>query len=286
LPPNRATTALLVTASLACFAANSLLCRQALASAAIDPIAFTAVRIVSGAAALVAIARARRASVGVSGGWPAAAALFLYAAPFSVAYVGIGAGIGALVLFGSVQLTMFGWSVARGERLPPLVWTGALFALAGLAALTLPGASAPPLGGVALMVIAGLAWGAYTLYGRAQTGDPIATTAGAFVRAAPLALLLAGGAACRGALHVSAQGALLALASGVIASGVGYSIWYRTLPRIAASTAAVVQLLVPVVAAAGGTALLGERPSARLLGAGAAILGGVVAAVVGRSARR
>jgi drug/metabolite transporter (DMT)-like permease len=279
------TTALLTAAVLGCFAANSLLCRFALADRSIDPVSFTAVRLTSGAVALLLLTLARRTPATTGGGWPSALALFVYAAPFSIAYVKIGAAVGALALFGAVQVTMIGWGIARGERPVGLVWVGLVMALGGLAALTLPGAHAPDPWGLAAMVLAGLAWGAYSLLGRTSQGDPITATAGAFARAAPLSLALLGAAWLGSLVHLSARGVWLATASGVLASGAGYSLWYRTLPRLSATTAAVVQLLVPVVAAIGAMALLGESPSPRLLVAGSAILGGVVLAVLGGQKR-
>jgi len=281
-PTGHTTTVLLTSAVLVCFAANSLLCRMALATREIDASSFTALRLVSGAVTLLAIASVRGKAAATSGGWTAAVALFLYAAPFSLAYLSIGAGVGALVLFGAVQLTMFGWSLLQGEWPSLTVWLGLALALGGLAALTLPGAGAPSPVGVAAMAVAGLAWGAYSLLGRTQRGDQVAATAGTFVRAAPMALALAAVAGLLGALHATPRGVLLALISGMLVTAGGYTIWFRVLPRLPATTAAVVQLLVPVLAGLGGAALLGEKPSLRLLGAGFAILGGVVLAILGR----
>lgn len=204
------------------------------------------------------------------GSWASGLALFAYAAPFSFAYLRLGAGTGALILFGAVQATMLGTAIASGERPGPRVWAGLVIAVAGLGALTLPGASAPdPLGSL-LMLVAGIAWGIYSLRGRGAA-DPLATTADNFVRTVPAAALLA----LTGALRASPRGLALAVASGALTSGVGYSLWYTALRAITATTAAVVQLLVPVLAAAGGIVLLGERLSLRLALAGAAILGGV-----------
>jgi drug/metabolite transporter (DMT)-like permease len=274
-------TAVLTGAVLVCFAANSLLCRLALADGSIDAVSFTAVRLTSGAVALALLSLLRGRPASTGGGWTSAAALFLYAAPFSIAYVQIGAAVGALVLFGAVQVTMIGYGILRGERPAGIVWLGLALALGGLAGLTLPGAAAARPWGLGAMVVAGLAWGAYSLLGRTSKGDPITATAGAFARAAPLSLLLLLAAWATASVHASARGLWLATASGVLASGAGYSLWYRTLPRLSATTAAIVQLLVPVVAAAGAVVLLGERPSQRLLLAGGAILGGVVLAVLG-----
>ena len=279
--PLTARTAALTALTLACFAANSLLARAALGGGLADAAGFTAVRLTSATAPLVLLTAALRRGRPAGGSWGAALALFVYAAAFSLAYLRLPAGPGALILFCAVQATMIGWSALRGAWPGRRQWTGLAVALCGLAGLTLPGATAPDPGGAALMLAAGAAWGAYSLLGRTSKGDPISATAGAFVRASPLALALLLAAWASGAVHGSARGVALAAASGVLASGMGYSLWYRTLPRLSATTAAVVQLLVPVVAAAGAVALLGERPSQRLLLAGSAILGGVVLAVLG-----
>jgi drug/metabolite transporter (DMT)-like permease len=267
-PPIAALTA----ASLACFAANSLLARRALGGGAIDPATFTAVRLGAGALVLplLALAGGRRPA---GGGWGPALALFLYAGAFSLAYLRIHAGPGALLLFAAVQATMLGWSVLRGERPTAVQWTGAALALGGLAYLTLPGArgGVDPSGAL-LMLAAGAGWGAYSLRGRSAR-DPLATTAANFLRAAilagPLALLLLPRA------HATSAGLALAAASGALASGVGYSLWYAAVPALGPTRAATVQLAVPVLTALVAAGLLGERVTARLALSAAAILGGV-----------
>lgn len=281
-------TTLATAAALAGFAANSLLCRAALAAGAIDAWSFTAVRIGSGAAALVLFARISGGRAGggpaparVAGSFLSALALWGYAAAFSLAYLWLGAGIGALVLFASVQATMIGWSAWRGARPSARERHGLVLAMAGLVLLTLPGASLPDPSGLALMVLAGIAWGVYSLRGRASAA-PLLATRDNFVRAVPLALGALLAALVLGSLHASARGAGLALASGVLASGLGYSLWYLALPRLSAVRAALVQLLVPVLAAAAGIVLLDERPTWRLLVAGPLILLGVGLAVLGR----
>lgn len=273
---------LLTTAALIAFAANSLLCRLALAPRELDAASFTAIRLASGALVLAALA-ARRPR-GPGGTWGSATALFAYAAPFSYAYLELGAGIGALVLFGAVQTTMIGWAIARGERPRPAVWIGVALALGGLVALAAPGRTAPDPLATALMALAGVAWGVYSLRGRAPGADPLRANAGNFLRATPMALALVGIAlvAAPAAPSPSARGVALAVASGAIASGIGYSVWYAALRGLAATQAAVVQLLVPVIAAAGGVALLGEAVTWRLAGAAAAILGGVALAIRAR----
>lgn len=278
-PGMRPALALALTAgTLVFFAANSLLARAALGSDLVDPATFTSVRLASGAASLALIAAVRGGSRPRGAGWGPALALFAYAAAFSLAYVRIRAGTGALLLFASVQATMIGWSVWRGARPTPLQWAGVGIALAGVAWLTLPGADAPDLVGALLMAAAGAAWGAYTLFGRSGR-DPVADTAGNFLRAtaltAGLSLLLAGRA------RATPAGIGLAAASGALASGVGYSLWYTVVPRLGATRAAAVQLAVPILAAAAAVAVLGEPFTARLGVAGLATLAGIALALLG-----
>jgi len=204
-----------------------------------------------------------------------ALALFAYAAPFSFAYLELGAGVGALVLFASVQLTMIGSGIVQGERPSVLAWLGLMIAALGLAGLTLRGAGAPDPASTFLMVLAGASWGVYSLRGRRAGLDPLAATASNFIRTVPLALALAAAMALTRGVVVSPRGALLALVSGVFASGLGYSIWYLALPHLTATRAAALQLLVPILGATAAVAFLGEALSLRLLASGAAILGGV-----------
>jgi drug/metabolite transporter (DMT)-like permease len=254
------------------FASNSLLCRAALGSRAIDAASFTTLRLVAGALGLGLLVRWRRAAPPGRGSWRSALALFAYAAGFSYAYLSLPAGTGALLLFGAVQATMIGQGLRRGERLHAAQLLGLALAVGGLVGLLLPGLSAPPLGGALLMLAAGVAWGVYSLRGRAA-GDPTRVTAGNFLRAAALAVVLS--ALMRSRLAITATGASLAVLSGALASGLGYSIWYRVLPALTATQAATVQLSVPVIAALGGILLLHERFSLRLLLAALAILGGI-----------
>jgi drug/metabolite transporter (DMT)-like permease len=275
-------TAALAAGALLCFAANSLLCRAALGPGRADPATFTAVRLASGAAALallLALARRERPS---GGSWGSALVLFVYAVPFSVAYVLIGAGIGALVLFAAVQATMVGYGIAKGVRLRPAQWAGVALATAGLADLTLPGAGAPDPAGTLLMAIAGVAWGVYSIRGR-SAADPTATTADNFVRSAPLALLFLASRAS--SAHATPAGIALAAVSGALASGGGYVLWYAVLPALGPSRAGTLQLAVPVIAATAAVGLLGEPLTARLATAGVAILGGVSLAVMQRAPR-
>jgi len=281
-------TSVLALAALSCFAANSLLCRLALGGGSIGAAAYSAVRLISGAIVLLPVAFSRRRPDGggrLPGSGTSAAMLFLYAVPFSYAYRTLTAGTGALILFATVQATMLGAAILGGERPRPRQWFGLLLALAGLAYLVRPGLAAPSPAGAALMTLAGAAWGVYSLRGRGS-GDPLADTAGNFLRAALPAVIIGGGAMALGEGPVSPRGVGLAIVSGVIASGAGYAIWYAALRGLTATRAAAVQLTVPVLAAAGGVAFLGERVTPRLLAASTAILGGVALAVAARARAR
>lgn len=260
-------------AALVAFAANSLLCRLALLQKdPIDPASFTTIRIVSGALTLLAISYVRSRRATLHGSWWSAVALFTYAILFSLAYVRLTTATGALILFGAVQITMIGAALRGGDRLRLIQWLGLSLALAGLVILCLPGLRAPdPLSALA-MSTAGLAWGVYSLRGRGS-GDPIGDTCGNFVRAVPLALVAT--LVLISSASVTPRGALLAILSGAIASGVGYALWYSVVPRIRATAASILQLLVPVLAAAGGIVFLGELLSVRLIVAAAATLGGI-----------
>jgi drug/metabolite transporter (DMT)-like permease len=263
----------LTAVAMLAFAANSLLCRLALQQGRIDPASFGAIRLVAGALTLACVMRGRGAAlVDAGAGWASAVMLFAYAALFSFAYVSLPAGTGALILFGTVQLTMLGAGLLAGERFAPRGWLGMALALAGLALLLLPGAAAPSLYGAALMAGAGAAWGGYSLRGRGAA-DPLAATGASFVRAAPMAVLLVLPFASR--VHADAGGAALAVASGAVTSGLGYVVWYAALRRLTALRAAAVQLSVPQLAAGGGVLLLGEAFTARLALAALAILGGI-----------
>jgi drug/metabolite transporter (DMT)-like permease len=206
--------------------------------------------------------------------------LWVYVAAFSFAYITLSAGTGALILFGAVQLTMFAVGLRDGERFTALAWAGFALAVAGLLYLVSPGLAAPPLAGTLLMAAAGIAWGVYSLRGRGA-GEPVAATAGNFVRAAPLALMLSLVFASQ--FKVSSPGVLLAIASGAVTSGLGYVLWYAALPHLSALRAATVQLSVPPLAAIGGVLLLSEALTMRLLLASAAILGGIALVLASRA---
>jgi drug/metabolite transporter (DMT)-like permease len=293
------------------FAGNSLLCRLALKQTSIDAASFIFIRLISGAIALRLIVEFRRklmvdrtASLLVersrnspatpkpregglpvtrhssplpAGSWPSALALFAYAAAFSFAYLSLPAGTGALLLFGAVQATMIIWGLRKGERLRGWQIVGLVFALGGLVALLFPGLSAPPVGSSVLMLGAGIAWGIYSLRGQAS-GDPIAETAGNFLRAVPLAAVLS--VAFLPWASLDRAGIGFAILSGAIASGVGYAIWYTALPGLKAASAATVQLSVPVLTAAGGILFLGESITLRFLFASVAVLGGIALVVI------
>jgi drug/metabolite transporter (DMT)-like permease len=259
------------------FAGNSLLCRLALKQTGIDAASFTFIRIVSGAVVLWLIVRLRGGTRSAAGSWSSALALFAYAACFSFAYARLSAATGALLLFGAVQATMIGYGLWGGERLRPWQVAGLLCAFAGLIGLLLPGLSAPPLDGAVLMLGSGIAWGIYSLRGKGA-GDPIGVTAGNFLRAVPLAAGLS--IAMLPWASLDSAGFWYAILSGALTSGVGYVIWYTALRGLNATTAATVQLSVPVIAAAGGIMLLGESITPRLLIASAAILGGVALVIL------
>jgi len=263
------------------FAANSLLCRVALKQTGIDAASFTLVRIVSGALALWLIVRVRDGRPVAAGSWPSALALFVYAAAFSFAYVSLTAATGALLLFGAVQTTMIGVGLYRGERLRARQTAGLAAALAGLLGLLLPGLSAPPWPGSLLMLAAGAAWGVYSLRAKGS-GDPLRATAGNFLRAVVFAAALS--FVMRSGMAADAAGIGWAIASGALASGLGYAIWYTALGGLSVTSAASVQLSVPVIAALGGIVLLGEPLTLRLVIASSAILGGI-ALVIARPPR-
>lgn len=272
---------LLTLLALLCFAGNSLLCRLALRNSLIDAASFTFIRLVAGAIVLCVIAIARRQRALQSGGWTSGFALFSYAAAFSFAYISLPAGTGALLLFGAVQFTMIFWALRRGERLSIAQAFGLLLALAGLVALVFPGMTSPPLLGSVLMIAAGVAWGVYSLRGQGP-GDAATVTAGNFIRSLPFATLLSVAFVSR--IEASARGIIYATASGAITSGVGYLLWYSALPSLSSTTAATVQLSVPVLAALGGIALLREEPTLRLIASSIAVLSGI--AMVIRKQRR
>jgi len=278
-------TAFLTLVTMIAFAGNSVLCRMALKHTTIDAATFTSIRLMSGAVVLWLIVRFARAGRTGVGNWWSALALFVYAAGFSLAYISLSAATGALLLFGSVQATMIGRGIAQGERLACWQWLGLVLALAGLVGLMLPGLAAPPLLGAALMVLAGAAWGVYSLRGKGA-GDPTRVTAGNFWRAAVLALALSAVMQASALLSATwdAEGLAYAVASGAVTSGLGYALWYSVLPALKATQAATIQLSVPVIAALGGVALLGEVMTEQFVLASVATLGGIALVIWGKRA--
>ena len=272
-------TVLLTAATLIAFAANSILCRLALRGEATDPLSFTALRLASGALVLLPFLRVPAGAAPSRWSPASAVALFAYALGFSLAYVWLDAGTGALLLFGAVQVTMIGAGLRAGERPTALRALGILAAIVGVVVLVAPGVSAPEPIGAALMAGAGVAWGIYSLLGRGVPA-PTRATARNFLLAAPLGLLAL--LARPSTLSVTTEGALLAVTSGAVTSGLGYVVWYAALRGHSATSAAVVQLSVPVLAALGGVAFLSEEATPRLFAAGALTLGGVLVAVLAR----
>ena len=254
------------------FASNSLLCRLALKHTSIDAASFTTIRLIAGALMLYVIVRLRSEHSQPLGSWGSAFALFAYAVAFSYAYISLDAGTGALLLFGAVQTSMIGYGLWSGERFSPQQWLGLACALAGLIGLLMPGTFAPPLIGSALMLGAGVAWGIYSLRGKGA-GDPTCATAGNFLRTIPMTLALS--VAAWSWASIDTAGVLYALASGALASGIGYAIWYTAMRGLKATSAATVQLSVPAIAAMGGVVFLGELITLRLMLSSAAILGGI-----------
>lgn len=272
---------LLAGLAMIAFAGNSLLCRLALSHTHIDAASFTSIRLLSGALALGLIVRLRQGTLHRAGRWSAAVALFVYAACFSIAYISLPAGTGALLLFGAVQITMIGYGLWTGERLRSRQSIGLLFAFGGLTGLLLPGVAAPPLHSSILMLGAGVAWGIYSVLGRGVR-QPIQATAGNFLRAVPLALILSLVLHAEGAWD--SAGVVYAVGSGAIASGVGYAIWYSALPGLQSTQAATVQLCVPVLAAIGAVGVLQEPLTLRLGLAAIAVLGGIALVIWPRRA--
>jgi drug/metabolite transporter (DMT)-like permease len=266
------------------FAANSVLCRLALGHAAIDAASFTTIRLASGAVALLVLALMLHGGrpIAPRGNWRAASALFGYAIAFSFAYLSLSAGTGALILFGAVQLTMILAALRAGERPGALQWLGFAGAIAGLVYLVAPGVTAPSPLGALLMAFAGACWGVYSLLGRGSA-DPMLDTTANFLRATPLAILASAIAFAH--VRISSTGVLLGLASGALSSGMGYVIWYAALRGLTATRAAVVQLVVPLLAALAGVIFLDEVFTVRLGIASVLILGGVALAIVARTRR-
>lgn len=267
----------LTSLAMIAFAGNSLLCRAALLHTSIDAASFTAIRLLSGAITLWLVIQIRSGTQIGRGNWISAFALFTYAAGFSFAYVSLPTATGALLLFGTVQATMIGYGIWAGERPLKLQLLGLILAFGGLVGLLLPGLTAPPLSGSILMLVAGLAWGIYSLRGKGL-GDSTKVTAGNFLRAVPIVAVLS--VLTLKDISVDTAGFWYAVCSGALASGLGYAIWYAALPALNATNAATVQLSVPVIAAVGGIIFLGEPITLRLALASVAILGGIALVIM------
>src|SRR5689334_3803081 len=264
------------------FASNSLLNRLALGRETIDAVSYTTIRLTSGAMMLFLLAFLQKGNGKdfVHGSWVSAACLFLYAIAFSLAYLSLTTGTGALILFGSVQMTMLIVALRSGERPHILEWIGLFLALGGLVYLVFPGLSAPPVLGSALMVVAGIAWGFYSIRGRGSQ-NPLASTAGNFLYAVPMIWIVR--LISIQNISISSSGVIYAVLSGALASGLGYVIWYAALRGLTTTRAATVQLSVPVIAAWSSVVFLAENVSTRLLIAGVLILGGIALAVSSRA---
>ena len=274
-------TSLFTALALIAFAANSVLCRLALGEETIDAASFTVIRLLSGALVLlVMLTLSNDKEISASkGSWSASLMLFVYAVAFSFAYISLDTGTGALILFGSVQITMILLSLVSGNRLHLSEWVGVIIAFTGFVYLVLPEVTSPSVMGFLLMIAAGIAWGMYTLKGRGSA-HPLKDTAYNFLRTIPLVIILL--VITIQDAHYSAAGVLLAVLSGGIASGIGYTIWYIALGGLSTTQAAVVQLSVPAIAAFGGVLFVSEAITARLTLSASMILGGILLVVLGR----
>lgn len=278
-------TVVLVALAMLAFAANSIFARLALGSAEIDAAGYTGVRMLAGAVTLALLLLSQRRPLAIGEAlrtrsrWISAAALFGYATAFSYAYQFLGAGMGALILFATVQTSMLGWALIKGDRPGPIALAGMAVALGAFVYLVSPGLVAPHPLGAALMIAAGLSWAVYSLLGRGSK-EPLVDTAYNFILAVPIALALCALSLTQGL--PSQLGLVWAIASGALASGVGYAIWYRALPLLSRSSAAIVQLTVPAIAAAGGILFIGEALTWRLVIASTLILGGIAVALTAR----
>lgn len=254
------------------FAGNSVLCRLALKGMHADAISFSSLRLISGAIALFLFIAITSDSRKFEFKWLNALLLCIYVFSFSIAYVSLNTGAGALLLFGTVQLVMTVWGIAQGEKLIILKITGILGALAGIAILLLPGAERPSLYAAIMMVIAGLAWAFYSITGKKIT-DAAASTGGNFILAIPVALIIP--LFFRSHLHIDIYGLVLGVLSGAITSGGAYLLWYSLLPLLRSTTASTIQLSVPCLATLGGILFLGETLTVRILLASVIILAGI-----------
>ncbi|KRP62172.1 EamA-like transporter family protein [Pseudomonas orientalis] len=281
--PTTRQVVLLTGLAMLAFAANSVLCRLALRHTEIDPATFTLIRLFSGAMMLWLIMAIKNRTERPAGTWLGGFTLFIYAFAFSYAYLHLETGSGALLLFGAVQLTMLGFGYWRGERMQGVAIAGLALAIGGLIALLLPGASAPAPGSAAIMLLSGVAWAAYSLIGK-RAHDPLASTTGNFLRAVPM--MLGAAIVFIADASIDIQGVLCAIASGTLASGVGYAIWYAALRSLSSFRAATLQLSVPILASLAGVLILDEPLTARLVLTSLAVLSGIgLVLSAGHSAR-
>jgi drug/metabolite transporter (DMT)-like permease len=274
-------TIILTGLALIAFAANSVLCRLALGNEAIDASSFTVIRLLSGTIVLLIIISITRKTTETSskGSWAASFMLFLYATTFSYAYISLDTATGALILFGSVQITMILLSLISGTRLHITEWTGVAVAFTGFVYLILPGVTTPSVIGFMLMTVAGIAWGIYTLKGRGSK-SPLMDTTYNFLRTTPLVVLLA--IFTINDINYSSEGIILALLSGGLTSGIGYTIWYIALGGLSSTQAAVLQLSVPLIAALGGVLFVSEAITFRLTISATMVLGGILIVILGK----
>lgn len=281
-------TSLLTILALIAFASNSVLCRMALGDQSIDAASFTGIRLFSGSLTLLLLVFLsfkpnKRNRELQKGSWISGALLFLYAACFSYAYISLETGTGALIVFTSVQITMITYAIIHGRQLSSTEWIGMILAFGGFIYLVSPGVSAPSLEGFILMTVSGFGWGMYSVRGK-LTVNPLEDTAFNFVRSLPFVLLLL--ALGFNEIKISNKGMILALTSGALTSGIGYTIWYMALKGMNNVQASVVQLLVPAFAALGGVLVLSEKLSLRLILSSLIILGGIFLVITARRRNR
>lgn len=268
--------------ALMAFAGNSVLCRLALGDASIDAASFTSIRLLSGIIMLLillGLTQKKSTPSKSKGSWLAALMLFAYASAFSFAYISLDTGVGALILFGAVQLSMILVGMFKGNQLHLSEWLGVLMAFTGFVYLVLPSLSTPSFWGFVLMTISGVAWGVYSLVGRGSK-NPLADTTYNFLRTTPLIVILV--LFSLNSTHITEKGLILAILSGSITSGIGYTIWYIALRGLSVTQAAVLQLLVPIIAAIGGIVFANEILSMRLVLSSVLVLGGILIVVLGR----
>lgn len=275
------TTIVFTGFSLIAFAGNSVLCKLALGQDRIDAASFTIIRLLSGIVVLLLISKIFHGEHKLrrQRNWISSIALFIYAVTFSYAYISLDTGTGALILFGAVQITMILASLIFGDKLHYSEWLGIILAFLGFIYLVLPSLTTPSLKGFILMTVSGIAWGTYTLRGKG-TKQPISDSAANFCYTLPFIVTLL--IVEFRNTNLSSQGIILAIASGAIASGMGYTVWYMAVRRLSTMQTSVVQLLVPVIAAAGGVVFAQEEISIRLVFASIMILGGILIVLIGQ----